>query len=155
MSKAQASMKKGYGNPQDDDEERFQNGGCALGVGIALLKRRECWRLTSPCSKTLYHLFKVINSTKIESVKTDKESPQTKKSNSGQKPKDVNRRTYRDNTIKGLRRDPWVAQQFSACLWPRARSWRPGIESHVGLPVHGACFSLCLCLCLSLCVWLS
>ena len=34
--------------------------------------------------------------------------------------------------------------------WSRARSWRPGIESHIGLPVHGACFSLCLCLCLSL-----
>uniref|UniRef100_A0A8C0SQ00 CSD domain-containing protein n=1 Tax=Canis lupus familiaris TaxID=9615 RepID=A0A8C0SQ00_CANLF len=49
--------------------------------------------------------------------------------------------------------DPWVAQRFGACLWPRARSWRPGIESHVGLPVHGACFSLCLCLypSLSLC----
>ena len=47
-------------------------------------------------------------------------------------------------------RDPWVAQRFSACLWPGARSWRPGIESHIGLPVHGACFSLCLCLCLSL-----
>ena len=46
--------------------------------------------------------------------------------------------------------DPWVAQWFGACLWPRARSWRPGIESHVGLLVHGACFSLCLCLCLSL-----
>ena len=30
--------------------------------------------------------------------------------------------------------DPWVAQQFSACLWPRARSWSPGIESRVGLP---------------------
>ena len=30
------------------------------------------------------------------------------------------------------------------------RSWRPRIESHVRLPVHGACFSLCLCLCLSL-----
>ncbi|CAD7691243.1 unnamed protein product [Nyctereutes procyonoides] len=45
--------------------------------------------------------------------------------------------------------DPWVAQRFGACLWPRARSWRPGIESHIGLPVHGACFSLCLCLCLS------
>ena len=27
-----------------------------------------------------------------------------------------------------------MAQQFSACLWPRARSWSPGIESHVGLP---------------------
>ena len=47
-------------------------------------------------------------------------------------------------------RDPWVAQRFGTCLLPRARSWRPGIESHVGLPVHGACFSLCLCLCLSL-----
>ena len=46
-------------------------------------------------------------------------------------------------------RDPWVAQRFGACLWPRARYWRPGIESHVGLPVHGAYFSLCLCLCLS------
>ena len=46
--------------------------------------------------------------------------------------------------------DPWVAQRFGACLWPGARSWRPGIESHVRLPVHGACFSLCLCLCLSL-----
>ena len=46
--------------------------------------------------------------------------------------------------------DPWVAQRFGACLWPRARSWRPGIESHIGFPVHGACFSLCLCLCLSL-----
>ena len=48
--------------------------------------------------------------------------------------------------------DPWVAQRFGACLWPRAWSWRPGIESHIGLPVHGACFSLCLCLCLSLSV---
>ena len=38
-----------------------------------------------------------------------------------------------------LRRDPWVAQQFGACLWPGARSSRPGIESHVGIPVHGAC----------------
>ncbi|XP_048953374.1 protocadherin beta-4 isoform X1 [Canis lupus dingo] len=46
--------------------------------------------------------------------------------------------------------DPWVAQRFGACLWPRAQSWRPGIESHIGLPVHGACFSLCLCLRLSL-----
>ena len=46
--------------------------------------------------------------------------------------------------------DPWVAQRFGACLWPRARSWGSGIESHVGLLVHGACFSLCLCLCLSL-----
>ena len=40
--------------------------------------------------------------------------------------------------------DPWVAQRFGTCLWPRAWSRRPGIESHVGLPVHGACFSLSL-----------
>ena len=51
--------------------------------------------------------------------------------------------------------DPWVAQWFSACLWLRARSWRPGTESHVGLPVHGACFSLCLCLCLSLALFVT
>ena len=51
---------------------------------------------------------------------------------------------------KHKRGDPWVVQRSGACLWPRVRSWRPGIESHVGLPVHGACFSLCLCLCLSL-----
>ena len=30
--------------------------------------------------------------------------------------------------------DPWVAQRFSSCLWPRARSWSPGIESNVRLP---------------------
>ena len=77
MSKARASMKRGYGNPQDDDEERFQNGGCALGVGVALLKR-ECWRLTSPCSKTLYHLFKVINSTKVR-VSEDRQRVTTNK----------------------------------------------------------------------------
>ena len=52
-------------------------------------------------------------------------------------------------------RDPWVAQRFGACLWPRVWSWRPGLKSHVGLPVHGACFSLCLCLCLSLSLSLS
>ena len=62
-----------------------------------------------------------------------------------------------EHLFKIFSRDPWVAQQFGACLWPRARSWRPGIKSHIGLPVHGACFSLCLCLCLSLSlsVWLS
>ena len=54
------------------------------------------------------------------------------------------------NALKLEQRYPWVAQQFGACLWPRARSWRPGIESHVGLPVHGVYFSLCLCLCLPL-----
>ena len=56
-----------------------------------------------------------------------------------------------DFSLKDRLWDPWVAQRFGACLWPSAWSWRPGIKSHIGLPVHGACFSLCLCLCLSLC----
>ena len=47
--------------------------------------------------------------------------------------------------------DPWVVQWFGTCLWPMSRSWRPGMESRVGLTVHGAYFYLCLCLCLSLC----
>ena len=46
--------------------------------------------------------------------------------------------------------DPWVMQRFGTCLWPRARSCKPRIESHVRLLVHRACFSLWLCLCLSL-----
>ena len=29
--------------------------------------------------------------------------------------------------------DPWVVQWFGTCLWPRVRTWRPGIESHFGL----------------------
>ena len=29
--------------------------------------------------------------------------------------------------------DPWMAQRFGSCLWPRARSWGPWIESHVAL----------------------
>ena len=61
----------------------------------------------------------------------------------------INSKWMKDLNVR-QNRDPWVVQRFSACLWPRARSWRPGIESHVALPVHGACFSLCLCLCLSL-----
>ena len=62
----------------------------------------------------------------------------------------VSDNTERSASVKIEKRgDPWVAQRFS--LWPRARSCRPGIESHVGLPVQVACFSLCLCLCLSLC----
>ena len=50
--------------------------------------------------------------------------------------------------------DPWVAQRFGACLWPRAWSWRPGWSPTSG-SLHGACFSLCLCLCLSLSLCLS
>ena len=30
--------------------------------------------------------------------------------------------------------DPWVVQRFRACLWPRARSWSPGIESRDRVP---------------------
>ena len=37
------------------------------------------------------------------------------------------------------------------CLQPNAWSWRPGIESHVGLPARSL-FYLCLCLSASLCV---
>ena len=29
--------------------------------------------------------------------------------------------------------DPWVAQQFGACLHPRVGSWSPRIESHIRL----------------------
>ena len=53
--------------------------------------------------------------------------------------------------------DSWVMQRFSAYLWPRARSWRPGIESYVGLPVRSLLLplpvslplslSLCVCVC--------
>ena len=56
--------------------------------------------------------------------------------------------------LKRMRGDPWVAQRFGACLWPRARSWSLGIKSRVGLlawnlllplPVSLP-FSLSLCL---------
>ena len=50
-----------------------------------------------------------------------------------------------------LWRDAWVAQWSSICLWLRAWSQGPGIESRIGL-LYGAYFSLCLGLCLSLCV---
>ena len=48
-------------------------------------------------------------------------------------------------------RDPWVAQRFSACLWPRARSWSCGIGSHVGLPARSLLLPppVCLPLCVS------
>ena len=41
---------------------------------------------------------------------------------------------FKNWSQKTFWRDPWVVQRFSACLWPRAQSWRPGIESHVRLP---------------------
>ena len=41
-----------------------------------------------------------------------------------------------------------MAQQFSACLRPRARFGVPGL-SPTSFSLHGACFALCLCLCLS------
>ena len=46
--------------------------------------------------------------------------------------------------------DPWVAQRFRACLWPRARSWSPGIESRMGLPAWSLLFPLPVSLPLSL-----
>ena len=51
--------------------------------------------------------------------------------------------------------DP-VAQQFSACLQPRAWSWRPGIKSHVGLPAWSLLPPLPVPLPLSLCLaWIN
>ena len=57
----------------------------------------------------------------------------------------------RQNTAfrTGRSGDPWVAQGFSACLWPRADPGDQGSSPTSG-SLHGACFSLCLCLCLSL-----
>ena len=46
--------------------------------------------------------------------------------------------------------DPWVAQQFSTCLWPRARSWSPGDESCLGLPAWSLLLLLPVSLPLSL-----
>ena len=48
--------------------------------------------------------------------------------------------------------NPWVAQWFGTCLWPRARSWSPGIESRFGLPAWSLLLPLpvFLCFCLSL-----
>ena len=62
-----------------------------------------------------------------------------------------------NSPIKG---DPWVAQWFGACLWPRAWSWSPGIESHVWIPAWSLLFplpvSLPLSLSLSLCLsWIN
>ena len=51
--------------------------------------------------------------------------------------------------------DPWVAQQFSARLWPGVRSWSPRIESHVGLAAWSLLLPLPGCLPLSVCLSLS
>ncbi|XP_048970165.1 protein HEATR9 isoform X2 [Canis lupus dingo] len=83
--------------------------------------------------KVFHLLLDMLDAEKSQAVKKSDSPHQSQQSISSIKKKEP--------------RDPWVAQRFSACLWPRVRSWRPGIESHVGLPVHGACFSLCLCLC--------
>ena len=45
--------------------------------------------------------------------------------------------------------DPWVAQWFSACLWPGRDPGVPGWSPPSGSR-HGACFSLLLCVSLSL-----
>ena len=54
--------------------------------------------------------------------------------------------------IKKIPGDPWVAQRFSACLWPKARSWSPGIEAHVRLPTWSLLLPPPLSLPLSLCL---
>ena len=52
-------------------------------------------------------------------------------------------------------RGTWVAQWWSICLWLRAWSQGPGIESYIRFPT-GSLPLLCLCLCLSLCVsWIN
>lgn len=48
--------------------------------------------------------------------------------------------------------DAWVAQWLSACLWPRAWSWSPRIESHIGLLAWSLILSLPVSLPLSLSV---
>ena len=47
--------------------------------------------------------------------------------------------------------DTWVAQWLSTCLWFRLRSWSPGIESHIGVPMGSLLLPLpmSLPLCLS------
>ena len=62
--------------------------------------------------------------------------------------------TYSLN-LKTKQRDPWVAQWFSACLWPRVRSWSPWIESHIELPAWSLLLPLPVSLPLSLSLSLS
>ena len=56
------------------------------------------------------------------------------------------------NSLNAPTGDPWVAQQFSDCLWPRAWSWSPGINSHVRLPAWSLLLCLPVSLPLSLCL---
>ena len=61
-----------------------------------------------------------------------------------------------DEDIKTQREgDPWVAQWFGACLWPRARSWSLGIESCGELPAWSLLLPLPVFLPLSLSLSLS
>ena len=52
--------------------------------------------------------------------------------------------------------DPWVAQWFGTCFWPRGQSWGPGIGSRIGLPGWSLLLplpvSLPLCVCVCVCV---
>ena len=53
-------------------------------------------------------------------------------------------------------RGSWVAQWFSTCLWPRAWSWNPGIESHIRLPAWSLLLPLPVSLPLSVCLsWIN
>ena len=53
-----------------------------------------------------------------------------------------------------ITRDPWVAYRFGACLWSRAWSWSPGVESQIRLLAWSLLLPLpaSLPLFLSLCV---
>ena len=50
-------------------------------------------------------------------------------------------KTVLKNTTLG---DPWVAQWFGPCLWPREWSWGPGIKSHIRLPAWSLLLSACV-----------
>ena len=52
--------------------------------------------------------------------------------------------------------DTWKVQQLSTCLWPRAWSWSPGIQSHIGVPAWSLFLPLPVSLPLSLCLsWIN
>ena len=58
-------------------------------------------------------------------------------------------RELTEKLLETIRRDPSVAQRFSACLQSKAMILVPGLSPTLG-SLHEACFSLCLCLCLFL-----
>ena len=60
-------------------------------------------------------------------------------------------RIYTINTNKFKQEvGPLGGQWFGTCLWPRAGSWSPGIEFHIGLLAWSLLLPLPVCLPLSL-----